>query len=245
MKTARLFGIALLFFSTFSFISCNNNNDNFGYRGFMHKATILGDSINGYHCYFDGGGLAVSYDQRLASIERGYFSFNYMESDWKIVDNAQWIDNAYVVPYNIYNVIRPISIEEADSKHIADKDKCAIPPLLSLGRGYRGYFDLNTALSVTNLPNLEKVPTEMNMVYDPAKQMPDTLRLQFYYSANVPETWLNSSLDYGSVSCDLSSLATLKQWSDSVTIVVEAGDEKKHWIKISKNDFHKPTIKRE
>lgn len=243
MKTKRnLLETTLFSLCILCLFSCKQETD-FGFRGFMNTATIVGDSVNGYYCYLDGGGLVISYDQRLAGVERGYFSFHYMEEDWKSAGNVTYIDNASVLPYSIYEVIRPISQEEADSEHLADKDNCAVPRLLSLGRGYRGYFDLNTALSVVNLMDREKVPTKMNLLYDPAKQTPDTLLLQLCYQLDVPDQWTKITFDYGSVSCDFSSLATLKQWSDSVTIVVEAGDEMKHLTKISKKDFIKPDIK--
>lgn len=239
MRTKNLL---LLFFCTVGFTSCYNNKDD-GSRGFMQEATIMGNPTIGYYCYMDGGGLAISYDQKLAGIERGYFSFHYMEDDWSIgADDLMLINNAHVIPYTVYNVIRPISVAEAESRHITDKDSCLIPPLFSLSRGYRGYFDLNTGVSVTNLTTGEKVFAKQNVVYDPAKQTPDTLRLQFCYNPRIPEKWTKPSFDYSSTSCDISSLATLKQWSDSVTIVVEAGDDKRHLTKISKNDFLKPDL---
>lgn len=242
MGIKNLSGILLFIFFTNGFISCDNEDD--GSRAFMHEATIIGDSTNGYYCYLDGGGLVISYDRGLAGIERGYFAFNYMEDDWKTsADNVMYINNAHISPYSIYDVIHPINVGEAENKHITDKDSCLIPPLLSLDYGYRGYFDLKTGLSTVNLINGEKVFAKLNMVYDPAKQTPDTLLLQFCYNPQIPDKWSNTSVDYGSVSCDISSFATLKQWSDSVTIVVEAGDEKKHLTKISKNDFFKPEIK--
>lgn len=238
----NLVGVFLLFLCTTGLISCNDEDD--GYRAFMQEATIKGDPENGYYCYLDGGGLVISYDQGLAGIERGYFSFSYTEDDWKSgADNICYIDNAHVSPFSIYEVIRPISIEEAESKHITDKDSCQVPSLLSLSYGYRGYFDLHTGLSVVNLVNGEKVPARLNLVYDPAKQTPDTLLLQFCYNPDIPDNWSKTSFDYGPASCDISSFATLQQWSDSVTIVVEAGDENKHLTKISKNDFFKPEIK--
>lgn len=242
MKTTNLLGILFLLSCTSSFISCDHQDD--GIRGFMQEATISGDSIDGYYCYLDGGGLAISYNRELDGIERGYFSVNYSEKDWKTTaDNAIYIDNAYVFPYSVYQVIRPISLEEAESQHILDKDSCSPPPLLTLSYGYRGYFDFNTGLSVVNPKNVEKMPVRLHIVYDPAKQTPDTLRLQLCYNPSIPDTWSNTSFDYGSASCDISSFATLQQWNDSVTIVLEAGDKRQHATKISKNDFRKPDIK--
>lgn len=242
MKAKNLVGTFLLFFCTVCLVSCDHEDD--GIRGFMQEATISGDSINGYYCYLDGGGLAISYNRELAGIERGYFSVNYMEKDWKTTaDNAIYIDNAYVFPYSVYQVIRPINLEEAERQHLLDKDSCAIPSLLTLSYGYRGYFDFNTGLSIVNPKNAEKMPVRLHIVYDPAKQTPDTLRLQLCYHPSIPDTWSNTSFDYGSASCDISSLAALQQWSDSVTIVLEAGDKRKHATKIGKEDFRKPDIK--
>ncbi len=241
MKTTNLSRILSFLCFIIGFACCNNKDDNS--RGFMQEATIIGDSTNGYYCYMDGGGLAISYDRSLEGIERGYFSFNYMEDDWTTAGDIIYINNAHVYPYSIYDVIHPISIEEAESKHITDKDSCLVPPLFSLDYGYRGYFDLNTGLSTVNSANGEKIPAKLNMVYNPAKQTTDTLFLQFCYNPSIPDNLTNTNVDYGSVSCDISSLATLKQWGDSVTIVIEAGDKNRHLTKISKNDFFKPEIK--
>lgn len=239
-KSSLLLSI-LLSFSSLCFLSCSEEDD--GFRGFMQNATITGDPINGYYCYLDRGGLVISYDKSLEGIERGYFAFNYIEDDWKIMDNTRYIDNAHVVPYSIYNVIHPINIEEAESQHITDKDSCSIPQFFGLTYGYRGYIDLHMGLSIVNMINVEKFPIKTNLVYDPAKQTSDTLRLQLCYNPRIPEEWSKTSIDYGSVSCDISSFATLKQWSDSVNIVIETGDEQKHWTKISKIDFLKPDLK--
>ncbi|MEG2151382.1 MAG: hypothetical protein RRY36_09205 [Bacteroidaceae bacterium] len=243
MRIKKILKALLLCFCIISITCCNNKDDDLGFRGFMSTATIVGDSINGYYCYLDGGGLAISHDQRLAGIERGYFAFHYTEEDWRSADNAMYINNASVFPNSVYNVIRPISKEEADNKHITDKDSCMVPKHLSLDHGHRGYFDLHTALSVGNLIDGKKVFAKMNIVYDPVKQSSDTLLLQLSYNLNIPDKWSNIGFDYGSVSCDISSLATKKLWSDSVTIVVKAGDEKIHTTKINKNDFLKPDIK--
>lgn len=232
--------ILWLFFCSTGFLSCDNDYDD-GSRAFSDVATITGDSINGYFCYLNSGGLAVSHDRWLAGIKRGYFSFHYTEDDWTTTsDQTSYINNAHVFPISIHQVLRPISLEEAESRHITDPDSCSVPELLSIGRGYRGYFIFNTGLSVVNRENVQKVPVRMNFVYDSAKQTPDTLRLQFCYQPRIPDDWTKTSFDYDAASCDISSLATLIQWSDSVTIVVEAGDKMQHQSKIGKKDFLKP-----
>lgn len=237
MKGKYLLG---LFICIIGLVSCDKDEDN-GSRAFADAATITGDSINGYFCYLNSGGLVVSHDRWLAGIERGYFSFHYTEDDWTTtVDQIKYINNAHVLPISVHQILRPISLEEADSRHITDPDSCSVPEILSIGRGYQGYFIFNTGLSVVNRENVEKIPVRMNFVYDPAKQTPDSLRLQFCYQPRVPNDWTKTSFDYDAASCDISSLASLVKWSDSVTIVVEAGDEMQHRTKISKQAFLKP-----
>lgn len=227
------------FLLTVGGIGCSETKDEF--RGFMQNATIVGDSVNGYYCYLDGGGLVISYDKRLQGIERGYFAFSYLESDWRATEElGNYIYNARVSPYSVYDVLRPISIDVAQNLHITDPDSCLLPPLFTLGLGYRGYFGFNTGLSIVNLENRAQVPTKLNIVYDPAKQSPDTLKLQLCYYFRVPDQWTNISFNYGSISCDISSLANLEAWSDSVRIVMEVGDERKHLTTIRKIDFTKP-----
>jgi len=239
----KIKSLLLLLIGTIACISCNNNNEDDGYRGFMSKATIVGDSIGGYFCYLNGGGLVTSHSKELEGTERGYFSFNYMEDDWKSSDgNLMYISDAYVRPELTYSVISPINIVKAEGMHITDKDSCTTPPLFILERGFKGYFDFNTGISISNIYDLKEYPAEMHIVYDSAKQTPDTLRLQFYYNQKNPNQWTETHINYGTTSCDISSLATLEQWSDSVTIILEAGDKyDDHRTKISKEDFLKPT----
>ncbi|MEN6570190.1 MAG: hypothetical protein ABFC18_09355 [Rikenellaceae bacterium] len=180
----------------------------------------------------------------FAGVERGYFGFHYKESDWTTsADGVKFIDNAHISGWSVYDIIQPISKAEAEAKHITDKDRCQLPSFLSVDRGYRGYFDLNLGTSIINRENGEKIRAELNMVYDPEEQIPDTLRLQLCYNPRIPDNWSATSNDYGTVSCDISSLVNLQQWSDSVTVVVKSGDKEKHGFKISKNDFIKHDVK--
>ena len=241
MKRNLILGV-VLFAIIATYTSCDSNEDD-GTRGFMSNATIVGNATNGYHCYLDGGGLVISQSQNRENIERGYFSFNYMQNDWKSTNGEMHINNARVHASLIYDVITPISREEAEAKQIFDKNNCQVPSLLSVGYGYRGYLDLHGGFTTVNLVNLEESRGELNIIYDSEKQSPDTLRLQLCYNANIPEDWSKIHIEHGNVSCDISSLANLEQWSDSVTIVVEVEDDKKHFAKISKRDFLKPNVK--
>lgn len=241
MKRNLILGV-VLFAIIATYTSCDSNEDD-GKRGFMSNATIVGNATNGYHCYLDGGGLVISQSQNLENMERGYFSFNYMQNDWKSTNGEMHIDNASVYASLIYDVIIPISREEAEAKQIFDNNSFQVPSLLSVGYGYRGYLNLHGGFTTVNLVNLEEIRGELNIIYDSKKLSPDTLRLQLCYNANIPEDWSKIHIEHGNVSCDISSLANLEQWSDSVTIVVEVEDDKKHFAKISKNDFLKPNIK--
>ena len=105
--------------------SCNDNKDD-GSRGFMCVATIIGDTTNGFHCYLDGGGLVTSYNKNLADTERGYFGFYYNEEDWETSANGEkFINNAHVVTWSKYEIIHPISKEEANNTNIAEN--CELP----------------------------------------------------------------------------------------------------------------------
>lgn len=241
MKRNLILGV-VLFAIIATYISCDSNDD-CGTRGFMSNATIVGNATDGFHCYLDGGGLVISQSQNLENIERGYFSFNYMGNDLKSNEGEMYIDNAHVYASLIYDVIVPISKKEAEDNQIFDKNNCQVPSLLSVGNGYRGYLNLHGGFTTVNLVNLEESCGELNIIYDSAKQSPDTLQLQLFYNANIPEDWSNIHIEHGNVSCNISSLANLVQWNDSVIIVVEVEDDKKHFAKISKNDFLKPNIK--
>lgn len=237
----RFLSILTLSMSLIALTSCNHDNDD-NFRAFMSTATITGDSINGYYCYLDVGGIVISYDQALKGIERGYFSFNYTENDWATLpDGSKYINNAHVGAWAVYDVIHPIDKTTFELNHLTDKDKHQIPSLISLSNGFRGYFDLNLGIATLNGVN-DKAPVTIELVYDQALQNPDTLLLQLYYNPNIPENWTNTKTDYGSVSCDISNLATLENWNDSVTIVVKTGDNSKLLRKISKADFIKPGI---
>lgn len=60
----RFLSILTLSMSLIALTSCNHDNDD-NFRAFMSTATITGDSINGYYCYLDVGGIVISYDQAL------------------------------------------------------------------------------------------------------------------------------------------------------------------------------------
>ena len=187
----------------------------------------------------DGGGLVISHDQNLVEAERGYFSFYYNEDDWESSINGEiFINNAHVVTWSKYDIIHPINKEEANNANIAEN--CQLPSLLSVGYGYCGYFDLHAGFSTFNSITGEIIQGKISLVYDPLEQTQDSLKLQLYYDPNIPEDWSKTLVDYRTVSCDISSLANLQQWKDSVTIIVKSGDKEKHRTKISKNDFLKP-----
>lgn len=223
------------------YTSCTDIEDD-GSRAFADVATIVGDPESGYYCYLGHhGGLAVSYSAELAGKERGYFTFSYMESDWAISADGVWyIENAHVRAIDTYDVIHPLTLEEAASGHITDKELCTVPESLTVGYVSGGYVDLSAGFATFNRESGESNNGEVNLVYDPAKQEPDTLRLQLCYNPRIPGGWTKTDSNPRTVSCDLSSLSSLLQWSDSLTLVVDDGSKEKHLREMSKNDFLKP-----
>lgn len=145
----------------------------------MSNATIIGDKTNGFHCYPDAGGLVISYDNHLADAERGYFSFSYNEEDWETSMNGEkFINNAHVFMWSKYEVIHPISQEEANDTNVAEN--CQLPSLLGIGYGYRGYFNLHAGFSTINSITEEKIQGKISLVYDLQEQTQDSLKLQLY-----------------------------------------------------------------
>ncbi|MDO5570626.1 MAG: hypothetical protein Q4F97_04075 [Bacteroidales bacterium] len=226
-------------------LSCTNIEDD-GSRGFYSKATVIGDSENGYYCFLNHGGYVFTRDSNLKGVERGYFSFSYSESDWaQTPQGVKYIDNAHVQPFNkycIYRVTNPISVDNENSQLVINNNKNVIPELWGLS-GYCGYVDLNMNIAAFNQISGEEVNADINLIYNPDKQNNDTLLFQLYCNPNVPSNWNKVSNTYGDISCDISSLSDLKQWKDSVVIVVETEDMKRHSTKISKQDFYKPSLK--
>lgn len=216
-------------------VGCSDSEDD-GSRGFMSYATVAGDSINGYNCYLDGGGLVVSHSRSLEGVRRGYFSFMYNKTDWTDgADGSKYIDNANVYAWSKFDIIFPVSSETADD--VIDYDKCSVPTQLIVGPFNYGYLDINTELFISDSETNESATADVNLVYDVDEQTSDSIMLDLFYNRNVPDGWSDFSVKYGTVSCDLSALVGLKQWSDSVTVVVRVGEDDVHRIKVGKNDL--------
>ena len=202
MRTNVFWGMLLLLFCAFAFSGCQKEDD--GFRGFLSEATVMGDSVNGFYCYLDGGGLVISHDRWLKEIERGYFAFYYTEDDWQMDDiHGKYIANAHILPEAVYEVIRPVSRQEAENLHVGDGDTCRTPSLFILGNGYRGYFDLSTGIAVRNSEGGKTESVPMNMIYDPDRQTADTLVLQLCYHPRITDTWERYSFLYGNASFDI------------------------------------------
>lgn len=213
-----------------------------GSRAFVSKATVIGDGENGYYCYSDVL-PAIACSDAFAGIERGYFTFTYTESDWTTApDGKMYIAHVHAYPIDVYDIIHPLSAAEAEKGELIDKERCTVPERLTVDHAANGYVDLSSQFSTFNQESGAYSHGDVRIVYDPALQEPDTLRLQLYYIPSLPDGWTKTSSDYRTVSCDLSSLASLCQWNDSLTLVVDDGDQKKHCRRMSKKNFQKPRI---
>ncbi len=235
-----LSGICILV-GMLAYTSCTIMEDD-GSRAFANVATIVGDAENGYYCYQRHySGLVISHSEELAGKERGYFNFYYKEDDWTTSANGmEYIDNAHVHTIEAYEVIHPVTRKEADAGHITDKKNCTALHRLAIDYASYGYVDLRAAFSTFNMESGESCDGEVNLVYDAALQEPDTLRLQLCYNPRIPESWTKTDGSNRTVSCDISSLSSLQQWSDSLTLVIDDGSGNKYLIEMSKNDFLKP-----
>lgn len=239
----NLLSSIILTIGMLSCASCTDLMKDDGSRGFANVATIVGDAENGFYCYQRHyAGLVVSHSKELAGKERGYFNFYYTEDDWTTSTNGmKYIDNAQVYTIEAYETVHPLTQEEADAGHITGNENCTIPQSLSIDYASYGYVDLQAGFSTFNHINGEIHNGEVNLVYDATKQEPDTLRLQLCYNPRSPDGWTKTSHHFRTVSCDISSLSSLQQWSDSLTLVIDDGSKKKHLRRMSRNDFLKPS----
>ena len=96
------------------------------------------------------------YGDMLTEKQREVIGFYYNEEDWETSTNGEkFINNAHVVTWSKYEVIHPISQEEANDTNVAEN--CQLPSLLGIGYGYRGYFDLHAGFSTFNSITGEKI----------------------------------------------------------------------------------------
>ena len=224
----NLLSSIILTIGMLSCASCTDLMKDDGSRGFANVATIVGDAENGFYCYQRHyADLVVSHSKELAGKERGYFNFYYTEDDWTTSTNGmKYIDNAQVYTIEAYETVHPLTQEEADAGHITGNENCTIPQSLSIDYASYGYVDLQAGFSTFNHINGEIHNGEVNLVYDATKQEPDTLRLQLCYNPRIPDGWTKTSHHFRTVSCDISSLSSLQQWSDSLTLVIDDGSKK-------------------
>ena len=221
MKTKR-FSCSIyawtLFVCAFGLVSCHDLTiDNGGYLSMMNRGTIVGNDEDGYYLFSDG---------------RNTPGFTI-------------IDNARVGIVETYKVIHPISKAEADKRGITHPDSCSVDENFYFSNSYEaycGYFDFSTLATITHdlYTHYEYASIPIDLVYDPARQNPDTLRLELCYRPHVPEGWEKYRYEAGTFSCDISGLANLQEWNDSLCIVVDTGDKQLHYMPISKKGFKKP-----
>ena len=254
MKTNRFsfsFYAWTLCICAFGLASCQNDLtfDNGGYIGFMTKGTIVGNDEDGYYLFSYGGNeVAICYGKGLDKYERAYYSLSFKEENRFFSNRTPGftiIDNASVEIETANRIIHPISKAEADKRGITHPDSCSVDENFDLSDSYGagdGYFDFYTLATISHdsYTHYEYASVPIDLVYDPARQSPDTLRLELCYRPRVPEGWEKYRYEGGTLSCDISGLAGLQEWNDSLCIVVETGDDELHYLPISKKDFKKP-----
>ena len=213
------------------------------------KGTIVGNDEDGYYLFSYGGDeVAICYGKGLDKYERAYYGLSFKEENRFFSDRTPGftiIDNASVEIETANRIIHPISKAEADKRGITHPDSCSVDKNFDLSDSYGagdGYFDFYTLATISHdsYTHYEYASVPIDLVYDPARQSPDTLRLELCYRPRVPEGWEKYRYEGGTLSCDISGLAGLQEWNDSLCIVVETGDDELHYLPISKKDFKKP-----
>ncbi|MDO4790300.1 MAG: hypothetical protein Q3998_04965 [Porphyromonas sp.] len=241
MKGKNLLGVFLLLFCAGVLVSCSQDIDSES-KGFMSKATVVENQGGGFLCYLDGGGVVTSNSPVLKGIERGYFAFLYKEHQRKTSGKKElFVENALVSPYMKYSVIHPLTLDEANESGITNPANSEESTSFSLSGAYRGFIDVTVGTSVQEGFTGEEVMTKVSLVYDPARQSPNTLLLKLYRNPGVSKDWASKKVNKETLSCDISSLRTLQHWADSVEVIIE-GDKENHYIKIAKEDFSKPEL---
>ncbi|KGL53630.1 hypothetical protein HQ29_01475 [Porphyromonas canoris] len=241
MKRKNVFGILLMLSCMAAFVSCSQETDTDD-RGFMSQATVAKSKEGKYLCYLDGGGIVTSKSAVLDGIERGYFAFMYKEYQRKTSGKKElFIDDAVVAGFKKYRVAYPLTIKEAKERGITDPENSEENAEFLLSGVCRGFFDVVVGTSVRNRSTGEVAGTKVYLVYDPGNQTPNTLMFKLYRNPGVSKTWTAKEIVKETVSYDISSLYSLQNWADSVTIIVDGGEEIQPF-KISRNDFIKPDI---
>lgn len=189
--------------------------------------TVVGNDNDGYYLFSDLAPQAtICYGKGLDKYERAYCNVYFKEENRFFSDRTPGfilIDNARIEIITAYNVIRPISKEEAERHHITYTDSCSVAPSFSLNHSIgasNGYFDFETpaTLSYAHPTYNEYIPIPMDMIYDPERQSPDTLRLELNYRPRIPEGWTTDwKYEDETSSCDISALSDLQQWNDSLS----------------------------
>ena len=192
----------------------------------MTKGTIVGNDEDGYYLFSYGGDeVAICYGKGLDKYERAYYGLSFKEENRFFSNRTPGftiIDNASVEIETANRIIHPISKAEADKRGITHPDSCSVDENFDLSDSYGagdGYFDFYTLATISHdsYTHYEYASVPIDLVYDPARQSPDTLRLELCYRPRVPEGWEKYRYEGGTLSCDISGLAGLQEWNDSLS----------------------------
>lgn len=239
MKNNFIFCAAML--ATLLMTSCNNNEIEMP-TGFLENATIVKQSPEIYHCYFDNSeNYFVSNSKVLEGVERGYFSFLLDKDEWKEHSTGDWSNiTANVSPINVFPIITPMSKEEAEKKGILASENLQVPKNLGIGSAGHGYLDFWGYFDAINLKDSSKNQGKLFIVFDPKEQSADSLFLNIYFNSNILKESEFSSAPSSINSCDISVLSSLQEWNDSVAVVIRTPKEDKFCKNISKKSFLRP-----
>ena len=197
--------------------------------------TITGSVADGYKLYSDFGGTIVPTTTSVVSIcgtsgfgsfTRGMFYFTYtldqVSADGSTITNAELSTGTYM------STSDPMTLAEAESKHLAD----SATAILDVAEFWaaRGYLNFN----VQGYYGLTEDAPSCAMVYDPASISDDAITVTLYYNAHCTSFYSYSNFYY---SYPLSSLLDLIPGSGNVTITIQTEGCETEQLNVARSEF--------
>ena len=229
--------------STLAFASCISDGDDSN-NTLMTAAyvTVTGDSIAGYKCFVDGGGVVLlAKGNILRKTERAYVTMTYTKANLTTVDGVPHIKNAEVYDGYIIPVLHPMTTSEATDKGILNPDSCAKFTAMTSMWGYGGYVTFLSTFPVF-VGSTNAILPDFNIVADKEQNTENRLILRMLYNPHftkTPSGYTQNTLTRAN-SIDISSLASTVPGNDSITVELafEGGSKS---CKIGRKDFVKPS----
>ena len=225
--------------------SCSDDENAPAYntRQVVTRATLLGEY--GYIWGFPDGGDLLSIRYKTYDLEgsqRGVYEFYYPEdSQERTIGDIEFSENVRVIPREIYEVIRPVTLAEAEARGITNPDSLSVPEDIDITFA-RGYLDLDLPLKAQGaVTGQGERHASVDLMYDPSTLASDAIRLRLLYRSHVPADWEYVNYRSGTICFDLSALTELPALTVSpVHITIDVGNGELFEFTLSKEQMQKP-----